>query len=425
MPTLSARINQRVYYGWVIAGIFLIISTLLVGTRNSFGVFFKPLASEFQLNRATTSAIFSSYMVLSAVFAIFMGWFFDRYGPRITVLLMGVLTGLSLILTSLTNSTWQLFITYSFILALGTGATMTIAVASVKRWFNRKRGFALGITLSGTGMGPMLMAPFAAYLITSIGWRMSTVILGLIVSSVLILLSFLLTSEPSRIGALPDGVSSDNGGDGKTEAKNNLPPPGPTLSQALRTKNYWCFIGIWLFMSTCLYLLWAHIVPYATDIGIHTVQAATIVSIIGGFNIPSRILTGRVLDTIGGKMPGIIFAALQTIALLSLLWAKELWMLYLFAMIYGIGWGGLSTVIAVLITDNFGGPHLGLTMGTIQIAFALGAAIGPAMGGLIFDTTNSYFLAFIIASVIMSVNIIFMAGVRSEARKQDRNAFTP
>ena len=408
MLQLFAWINNRIYYGWIIVAAFVIISTILVGTRNSFGVFFKPLASEFYLNRATTSAIFSAFMVLSAISAIGIGWILDRYGPRLVILLMGFLAGCSLLLTSQTSATWQLFATYSFLLALGTGATMPVAVTTVKRWFDRKRGFALGIAASATGLGPMVIAPFAAYLITNLDWRMSYVILGFVAWLVIIPLSIMLINDPAKIHASPDGEASSTNTNAAPETNKRSQQAGLTLSGALKTRSFWLIYVVWLFMSTSLHLVWVHIVPHATDIGIEPIKAATIISIVGGSNVLSRVLTGRVLDIVSGKVPGMIGALLLFIALVSLAWAKDLWMLYLFALIYGIGWGALSMVVVILITDNFAGPNLGLTMGTMQTAFALGAAIGPAMGGLVFDAQNSYTMAFLAASAIMFISIFLI-----------------
>jgi MFS family permease len=401
-------INNRVYYGWIIVAALIIISTIMVGTRNSFGVFFKPLANEFFLNRATTSAIFSSFMILSAISAIGVGWILDRYGPRLVALSMGLLTGFSLLLTSQTSSTWQLFVAYSLLLALGTGAAMPVAVTTVKRWFDKRRGFVLGITSSATGLGPMVIAPFAAYLIANLGWRMSYVVLGFVAWSVTIPLSLILVNNPAKIHALPNGEVSSTNMNAVPETGKRPQRDGLTLSEALRTKSFWLIYVVWFFLSTCLHLVWTHIVPHATDIGIDPIKAATIISIVGGANILSRVLTGRVLDIVSGKVPGMIGALLLFIALVFLVWAKDLWMLYLFALIYGIGWGVLSTVVVILITDNFGGPNLGLMMGTMQTAFALGAAIGPAMGGLVFDAQNSYIMAFLAASAIMFISIFLI-----------------
>ncbi len=145
------RIKDRVFYGWVVVIDLLIIFTIMFGTRFSFGIFFKSIEGDFNLTRTATSGIFSIHMVFCAAFAFLGGWALDRYGPRTILFLMGLFTGLSLILTSQTTSAGQLFITYSLLLAIGTGAGFVVTMATASRWFARKRGFALGIALSGEG----------------------------------------------------------------------------------------------------------------------------------------------------------------------------------------------------------------------------------------------------------------------------------
>ena len=171
---------------------YLVIGTIAFGTRQSFGVFFKSIEGEFDLSRAATSGVFSAYMVFSCAIAVLGGWVLDRYGPRIITLLMGIFIGLSLLLTSQVNSVWQLFITYSLLLAVGAGAMFTVSMATAARWFDKKRGLAVGIAGTGGGLGPAVMAPFASYLIANFGWRMAYIVMGLIAWLIVIPLSRLL-----------------------------------------------------------------------------------------------------------------------------------------------------------------------------------------------------------------------------------------
>jgi len=168
---------------------FLIIATVVFGISYSFGVFLKSLGGEFGLTRGATSAVFSAYMLLYSVFGILGGWALDRYGPRIIVLFTGLFTGLSLLLTSQASFPWQLFISYGLVLAIGVGPAYIVIMSTISRWFDKKRGLALGIVGSGTGLGTLLVAPFATYLISSLGWRMAYIIMGSIAWVVVIPLS--------------------------------------------------------------------------------------------------------------------------------------------------------------------------------------------------------------------------------------------
>jgi MFS family permease len=201
------KIKERPYYGWVIVVAFCIIGTIIAGAGYSFGVFFKSIESEFELSRAVTSGIFSISMIFTAIFAVLGGWALDRYGPRVLLPIMGLFIGLSLLLTSQTNSTWQLFLTYSLLLPIGTGATFVVITSTVSRWFAKKKGLALGIAGSGVGLGALFMAPFATFLIVNFDWRIAYIILGLLAWVIVIPLSKLLKKDPHEIGVLPYGAN--------------------------------------------------------------------------------------------------------------------------------------------------------------------------------------------------------------------------
>ena len=414
------RVKDKLFYGWVVVVVFLIIGTTIWGTRFSFGVFFKSIESEFDLTRVATSGVFSVYMVLGIAFAILGGRAADRYGPRIIILLMGLFTGFSLLLTSQTNSTWQLFLTYSLLLSIGTGAMYTVVMSTVSRWFDKKRGFALGITSSGASLGTMVVAPFATYLISNLGWRRAYIVMGLIAWLIVIPLSRLLRKDPHEIGALPDGAKSNLGEMDEQKPKNeegSIQFTGLSLLQVARTRSFWLIGSIWLLGGSCGFLVITHIVPHATDIGFSAAEAAAILSLIGGGGILGRVLMGRVSDSIGRKTTAIICALLQAGAMIWLIWSQDLWMLYLFAVVFGFAYGGLPISITALIGDTFGLRNIGVILGVLEIGWGGGGAIGSAIGGLIFDITNSYSIAFFIWAAAMLIVILSVALIRRETSR--------
>ena len=414
------RLKDKLFYGWVVVATFFIVGATIWGIRFSFGVFFKSIESEFNLTRAATSAIFSIYMVLGGVFAILGGWALDRYGPRIVMLLIGLFAGFSLLLTSQIDSLWQLFITYSLLLAIGTSATHVVTMSTASRWFDKKRGLALGIASSGVGFGTVVMAPFATYLISIFGWRMAYIVIGLIAWLIVIPLSRLLKKDPYEIGALPDGVKSDSRGRRLEKLENeegSIQLADLSLLQAFRTRSFWLFMFTLLFYSSCLFLVLTHLVPHATDIGFSAGEAATVLSLIGGTATVGRVLIGTLSDRIGRKVSAMMCALLLFGAMVWLIWAQELWMFYLFALVYGFAFGGMSPNIIALASDTFGLGKIGSILGVMDVGFGVGAAIGPAIGGLIFDVSNSYSMAFLSGAVAMLVVTLLIALVKRETGK--------
>ena len=393
----------------MVTGAGFLIAVVGLGTRYSFGVFFKSIESEFALTRGATSGVFSIYMLLCCVFAVLGGRALDRYGPKVVVFLMGSFTGLSLLLTSQANSAWQLLISYGLLLSLGTGAIYAVVNSTASRWFDKKRGFVLGITTSGGGFGAIVMAPFATYLISNFGWRTAFIVMGLIAWLVISSMCLILKKEPGDMGLLPDGVKSEAAQPGPQKKEIKAQLTGPSLLQASRTSNFW-FLGlIWLLLSLDVHLVFVHVVSYAVDMGNSLMDAAIILTLIGGTTIPGRLLVGRVSDTIGRKAPAIACAVLQVGALLWLMWAQELWMLYVFAIAFGFLWGGLGVLTTALIGDVFGMRSIGAIMGMMSAGWALGAASGPAIGGYIFDVSGTYFMAFAAGAVAILLAALLVA----------------
>jgi len=409
------RSQDKLFYGWVIVITFLVSGTILWGTRLSFGVFFKSIAAEFDLTRAATSSVFSIQMLFSLAFSILGGWAADKYGPRIVVLMMGIFAGLSLLLTSQINSPWQLFITYSFLLAAGTGAVFSVAMSTVSRWFDKKRGLAMGFAGSGNASGTMVMAPFATYLIAIFDWRMAYIVMGLLAWVIVMPLSRLLRRDPYEIGALPDGVKSPP--EDTAKEKSSTRPDDLSLAQVIRTRSFWSIIPIFLFYAINQFLIATHLVPHITDIGFSAAEAATVLSLLGGIGLGGRVLLGAFSDRIGRQLMSAICLLIQTVAMAWLIWAQELWMFYVFALIYGFGFGGFGPAVAALAGDIFGLRRIGTILGVLDIGFGTGAAIGPVIGGLIFDVSNSYFLAFLIGAVALAVASLLTTLVRRETTR--------
>ncbi|MCH8863942.1 MAG: MFS transporter [Chloroflexi bacterium] len=396
---LVSRLKDKIFYGWVVVLIFLTIGVSLYGIRFTFGIFFKSIENEFELTRAATSAVISVSMVLSGVSAFIAGWALDKYGPKIVVLMMGLFTGLSLVLTGFTDSLWQIFITYSLLLAMGLGALFVVPMSVVSRWFDKKRGLALGIASSGVGLGMVIMAPFATYLIANFEWRTAYTVIGIIAWVVVIPLSRLLKKEPSEIGALPDGVKSKP--TVPAEAGNDNQPYFLTLSQALKTRSFRIALIMWPLYSSNVFFMMTHLVPHITDIGFPPATAASILSLLGGATIAGRVLLGNISDRIGRKLTASICALLQAGGLALLVWGQELWMLYLVAFVYGFGFGGMSPVLAALAGDIFGLGSIGAILGMLEISFGFGGALGPFIGGIIYDVSGSYLPAFAASTIVM------------------------
>lgn len=412
----------RFYYGWVVLAVCLILITISYGIRFSFGVFFESLEQDFGWTRALTSGVFSVYMLIGALFAILGGWVADRYGAKIVFMVMGFFTLLGLLLTSQANALWHFFVSYSLLVAIGTGPTYAVATSIATRWFIQRRGLALAIVTSGVGLGSILMAPVAAYLIADYGWRTSYVAIGFIALIIMIPCSLLLKRTPGEAALSKDKQPEAVNLDSSEERSNEL--RDFSLLQAIRTRNFLLMIFLWVFYAFCLFMVMTHIVRHAIDLGITSMQAASIISVSGFANIPSRILMGIVSDRFGRKRAALICALLMAAAMLWLTESSSLWMLYVFAAAFGAAYGGLAPPLASIVGDTFGVRHIGVIFGVLEVGWVFGAAVGPALAGYIFDTTGRYYLAFlsgVLAALIMVVLILFLRVPTAKTRNKLSN----
>ena len=385
------------FYGWVILAACLGINAVIHGIRYSFGVFFKSISGQFDLSRGATAGITSTYFILCALFGLLGGFLMDKYGARKVMLPMGIITGISLIATSQATAGWQLYLTYSLLLAAGTGAVYSVLMTTAQRWFIGRRGTAIGIVSSGVGVGTLIMTPLSAWLIAQYGWRQTFFGMGIVLGLIMVVLALFLKKEPAA--SLQNRTA---GGDiAEPEQTQSF-----TLSQAMKTANYWLLATIWFCWSFSVLMVMTHLVPHLTDIGVESTTAAFIGGLIGIISIAGRLGIGWISDRIGRRPSIILTVLLQAGALYMLAWSTQIWLFYVFAVVFAIGYGGLDPATLGSIGDIFGLRNLGKITGGLTFFFAVGAACGSAAGGLIYDATGSYFLAFLLTGILMTIAAI-------------------
>ncbi len=402
--------KHQFFYGYIIVSCAFSIIMIAQGTYYSFGVFFEPVLAEFGWTRAMTSGAFSLAHLLHGFVALAAGRLSDRFGSRIIVTVCGLLLGLGYLLTSRVSSIGQLYLFYGVLIGVAMGGFFVPLASTVARWFTRRRGLMSGIFLSGIGTGTLIMPPLSRLLISSYGWRLSYIIVGLVAIVLVISLAQFLRRDPGQLGLMPYGEIN------KTNEKElHTTETGFSLRQALGTTQLWMIWAVYFALIFSVQVMMVHIVIHSTDMGVPAITAATVPAIIGGVSIAGRVLLGGGADRIGSKRAIALSLFLVTGALFWLLMARELWMLYLFAAAFGFGYGGLIAMQPTVIADLFGLRSHGAVLGFIFLAAGLGGAIGPVAVGRIFDVTGSYQLGFLVCAIISlvsAVQILFLRPVR-------------
>jgi MFS family permease len=372
------------------------------GLVQAFGVFLKPLAMDLGWSRSVTVGAFSTYAIVHTILAFPVGGLIDRFGPKLAVLVSGLCLGLATFLMGYVSFIWQVYVFYGLLFSLGIAGIYTPLMATVSRWFKEKRGLAVGLTAAGIGAGYLVLSPLSAWLISSFGWRVAYVLLGVFTWIIFIPIARFVRKAPYSIA---------DGGLSKLTI-------GVGLSNALRTRTFWAFGFTWLFAALVQWTIAIHIVPLVTDLGVPIVEAGVLAGLIGVGSLVARIFAGLISDIIGRRRVIVIALIIQLVAIVWLCYMKELWMLFIFVIIFGLGSGGWSGIIAAFPADYFGLKATGAILGFGVIMCGVGIAIGTYMGGYVFDSRQSYDYVLIVcaASTIAAlIAALFLVPLKNQA----------
>lgn len=396
----SPKTKPRFFYGYVVVVAAFLTQVTMIGSHSTFGVFFKPMIAEFGWTRALTSGAFSISIMMQGLLSIAWGGLSDRLGPRVVMTLCGFLVGLGLLLMSQISAAWQLYLFYVMIAGIGMGGAYVPPMATVARWFVKRRSVVTGIVIAGGGTGILFMPLLANWLISAYGWRNAYIIVGALVLIIVILVAQFLRRDPTQIGQLP------NGEDTVQEQELNFVTEGLSLKEIIHTKQFWMVVIMFFCLGLAEGTIMVHIVPHATDLGISAATAAGVLATIGVVIIAGGLVLGGLADRIGVRQTFIICFVLMSVALFWLLIARETWTLYLFAIVMGLADGGNTTLRSPLVAELFSIRSLGLILGVCYFCSTIGATIGPFIAGYIFDVNDSYQMAFVILATASIIGLI-------------------
>jgi MFS family permease len=414
------------YYGWVVVAACALMIAITFGVMFSYSVFFKPLADYFHWDRATVSLIYSASSIILGDFALVIGWLADRYGYAKLSLFCGFMVCLGLILSSQIQTIWQFFLTYAVIESIGLSGSFGIGMAMVSKWFTKKRGIAIGILSSGSGLGTLLIVPGTERLINAFDWSRAFVIIGIAAGVLMITMSFLLRLPPKPISPIENKPKKILDGE-KAATSTQI-----TLGQALKDSQMILIMAAAFLFCFSMQMVMIHLVNYATDMGINPLTAATFISLIGAVSIAGRLSTGIGSDKAGLNSTLILTRVFLVISLLCLIFSKSLWSFYLFAVIFGLCYGGEIPQIPLFIAKHWGTKAMATLVGLNSFIVSIGGALGPWVAGEIFDITNSYQEAFIIGAIAGLVSLLIILiliqidknRLRSENTSVDRKVNT-
>ena len=393
---MNNTLSGEFRHGWpVVAGTFLIL-TLGFGSAYSFGTFFAPLEDEFGASRAAVSVAFSFAILVLFSVGPFSGTVADRLGPRMLVSGGLTLVGSGLIIASVSQALWQVQAAFAICIGGGVGLAYVPAVGAVQKWFDRRRGLASGIAVSGIGAGTLALPPFTALMIAELDWRPALLLVGSIVVVIGGASGLLVTNPQQESPPSPAQAQSQ---------------AGIQLSVAIRSRPFFLLFLGFLLASFGQFTPIAHLVPYAEDRGISPQTAAALLSLLGIGSAFGRFTIGAAADRIGRwRGLGLSFGGVGVSCILWLI-GDGMIVLGIFAVLVGTFWGGSVALAPSVMADYFGTRAVSGIIGVLYAGVGFGALVGPIIAGLVFDLWQSYLVAIVysIAAPVLAALAVLSA----------------
>ncbi|HXV80289.1 MAG TPA: MFS transporter [Candidatus Binatia bacterium] len=387
--------SRKFFYGYIILALCFINMVVMRGVTGSFSVYYLALLEHFSWSHSDGASIASANFLVYALAAPFVGFAFDRFGPRVLMPLGGTLVGVGLLLSGFGNSLWQMYFSYGLITALGQGALGFVGHnALISFWFIRRRATAIGIATMGQGLGALIMIPLTELLISRIGWRLTFMATaGLILLAVVPANALLQRRDPQEVGQFPDGDSAPVAAQSSARMNKSGIERDWTLRTAVGSFPFWGITAGHLALGTALFMINTHIVAHFVSLGFHRLVAAFVAGLIGFVRIGGTVLWGLISDKLGRDHTYAV-ATLVTLAglgcLIAMTGASPMWFVYFAAVLYSVGHSAGNPTYGAVIADIFSGRKVGLIFGFLEISFGLGSAFGAWIGGYLFDLTGSY-----------------------------------
>jgi MFS family permease len=353
--------------------------------------------------------VFSVYAAAYALLSLPAGRLTDRWGPRAVVTLGGGLLGLGLALSGTVPGLAPLYATY-LLAAMGMSTAYVPCNATVARWFQARRGLAVGLAMSGAGAGIFVCPPLVAVLLEHVGWRRAYVVLGIGVAFALGLIACLFVRDPRQRGLSPYGAPPAHAPGGPAE-------DGWPVARAVRHRSFGLLLTVYALTWIPVFMPLVHLAPLASDLGLSPVVGATALSTLGVGSLAGRLGLGAVSDVIGRRPALAISLGLQALAFAGLAGATDVTALYAAAAVYGLGYGAVSTLMPALVADFYGPAHAGSLVGLCFGLAGPGSGLGPVLGGWLFDRTGAYAWAFGIGAAMNTAALLLLLAMRPPDRR--------
>jgi predicted MFS family arabinose efflux permease len=425
-PGPGAGRSRWVHPAWTVAGVTFLALIAAAAFRSSTGVLIEPVEQEFGWSRAWTSGAVSVNLVLFGLTAPFAAALMERFGVRRVVAIALTLVALGSGLTLVMTQPWHLLVLWGFVVGFGTGSMALVFGAIVaNRWFVAKRGLVMGVFSAGSATGQLVVLPMVAYLATHLGWRWASGLTASLALAIVPLVLWLLHDRPTDIGVQPYGARPGASRPPKAVSPAGSPDVPPPVSPgwialrelrlAARTRAFWILLGTF---SICGWstngLIQTHFVPAAHDHGMPMDTAASLLAVVGIFDIVGTIGSGWLSDRVDARVLLFVYYGLRGLALLAgpaVMGPRIDPPLMFFIIFYGLDWVATVPPTVALCRQQFGTARSSIIFGWVFAGHMVGAGIAAEIAGLIRQSTGSYSEAWWLAGGLCLLAAVAIFGI--------------
>lgn len=395
---------KKLHYSWVILSI-VFISIIVAGiTRSSSGVFIIPFENEFGWERTDISIAIGLNLLMYGLSGPFMGAFVQIIGVKKMMIISMITMAIGLALSLVMSEAWHLLILWGILIGLGASLFLTVLSPIIaNRWFHQRRGLAIGILTASTATGQLVLLPVVAYVVEASNWRFSIFIILMLALLTIILLLAFMKESPKDIGLSPYGGEATVNVN-KVSSRNPFSIAIKTLFEAFKYREFWLLAGSFFIcgLSTSG-LIGTHFIAYCIGFGFAAVTAASMLSVMGVFDLVGTTVSGWLSDKIDNRWLLFWYYLLRGLSLLLLpfaLFDGSYVLLIVFSLFYGLDWIATVPPTINIARNVFGMEKSVIVYGWIFTAHQMGAATAALGGGLIFERFNDYTSAFIGAGIL-------------------------
>ena len=399
-------VNTKFFYGWIIVGIANIgIFSSGPGQSHTFSVFVEPISKDLQLSSASIASAYGLATLIAAFLLPYMGKIIDRYGARVSLIIISIILGVSCIFFGAASNFLMLTVGFGFLRFFGQGSLMLGCANLVSQWFDSKRGFAMSLMALGFGMSMAIHPPVSQFLIDQYGWKYAWIILGVSTWIIMVPALFILAwNNPENIGLKPDGEKKTKLTKDEVQVIEGL-----NLKEALKENSFYILAAMWFGMAMLVTTLHFYQVTILTNQGISTEYAASLFTISAVAMVVFMPLVGKFFDNFPTKYVLATGLLINSISLISITYSNNDAYSLFYAISFGINNAFSITMFGYIWPRYFGRKHLGSIQGTGQMIGVIGASLGPLPVGFAIDYLGSSLVTIRCLSVypiIMAIIII-------------------